>query len=82
MVDGALVEAKYGYEAFLNKAGDGIVDWFGEKNFLKEAVGQLQAAEGTPIKWFFDNEKVANVVRDLFESKGLNIEVIFQKLVE
>jgi YD repeat-containing protein len=82
MVDGVLVEAKHGYGNFVNKEGTGFQKWWkkGEDALIKEAKGQIEAAEGTPIKWFFSDEKVANVTKKIFEKEKINIEVVFQKL--
>lgn len=86
LVDGVLVEAKHGYGQFLEKTGEWMSWWekssTGLKGMLAEANRQVIAAEGNPIKWFFDDKAAADAMRKLFIKENINIEVVFKELTK
>jgi hypothetical protein len=76
--NGALKEIKGpGYRELLEKMHG--KDWFkGLDSMVKQAARQLDAARGTPIQWHFAEKEVADAVRQLFKTEGLEaIEVLY-----
>jgi hypothetical protein len=76
--DGTMIEAKGGgYLEMLQKGSNGM-QWLGvQDKLLGQANGQLQAAQGRPIEWYFKAQPVAEYVRELFSHHDLGITVIY-----
>jgi hypothetical protein len=56
-----------------------FADWFqktGLKDLLAQADRQQKAAPGRRIQWHFAEEEPARLMKKLFETKTINIEVI------
>jgi hypothetical protein len=70
--NGVLLEAKGpGYGQLLDAPfGHRVVD-----GFIDQATRQVAAAGGTPVRWVFAEQVVADVARAAFQENGLNIEV-------
>ncbi|WP_257668571.1 DUF6443 domain-containing protein [Parapedobacter tibetensis] len=77
-VDGALVDAKSGMQSFVGKDGK-FQNWFkGTEGLVNQANNQLKAADGTKIQWHFEDKKVMDATRDLFERNKIEgIELIY-----
>jgi RHS repeat-associated protein len=74
--DGVLIDAKSGYDNFVNKDTGKFQNWFaGKESLVKQARRQQDAAEGTPIEWHFQNKNVLNATQKLFDEKGLTIQL-------
>jgi Restriction endonuclease fold toxin 5 len=74
---GTMVEIKDGYANFLDS------DWgkaFVARIFIKQAMDQVQAAGGRPLRWYFSQKAVADYARQIFsEKKELkNIEIKYE----
>ena len=74
---GTMVEIKDGYAGFLDS------DWgkaFVARLFMKQAIDQVQAAGGRPLRWYFSQKVVADYARQIFsEKKELkNIEIKYE----
>ena len=75
---GKLIDAKGpGYANFV-KDGQ-FQPWFsGADDLVMQAQRQLQAAEGTPIQWFFAEETAADATKYLLQSRGITgVEIIY-----
>lgn len=72
--NGVLLDAKSGMGNFVSKTGKGFQEWFekGQEALVNQAERQINAANGTPIQWHFENQKVLNVTRNLVEARGLS----------
>ncbi|MFT3949961.1 MAG: Tox-REase-5 domain-containing protein [Agriterribacter sp.] len=64
LVNGTLLDAKGKY-AFLLEKG------WAQEGLLKQAARQIKAANGTKIEWHFAEEEAANMVKRLFNEKGV-----------
>jgi hypothetical protein len=72
-VKGVLWEAKgFGYAKLLK--GGVAAEVAGR--LLNQARRQLNAANGTAIRWLFAEKDAADIVRNMFRSHGMLIEVI------
>jgi hypothetical protein len=72
---GTMVEIKDGYAGFLNS------DWgkvFVAGIFMKQAMDQVQAVGGRPLRWYFSQKAVADYAEKIFDDAGLNIKVKFE----
>jgi hypothetical protein len=72
---GTMVEIKDGYAGFLDS------DWgkaFVAGIFMKQAMDQVQAAGGRPLRWYFSQKAVADYAEKIFDDATLNIEVKFE----
>ena len=69
-----LLDAKWRYSQFL-KNGEWR-HWFDPGQWLKLAERQLMAANGTPIRWVFAEEEVANAVRKKVGHLGIEITTV------
>jgi hypothetical protein len=69
--EGVLLEAKGpGYEALLRKMQG--KPWFeGVDQMLEQAKRQLRAAKGAPVEWHVAEQKVADLLRELFREAEL-----------
>ncbi len=78
--DGVLLEAKG--PGYANKFMDNLAPkpWFapsGAHQLMDQALRQLRAAKGVPIRWHVAEEKAANAIRKLLkENKLLGVEVV------
>jgi len=74
--DGVLLDAKSGYNNFVDKQTGEFYEWFtGKESLIKQADRQQKAAQGTPIEWHFQNEDALNATQNLFNEKGLTIQL-------
>jgi hypothetical protein len=76
--NGVLLEAKGpGYLDFFKKGGE-PGGWFkGAEKMVEQAMRQVEAANGTPIQWYFAEREVADAMRIRFMDEGLGmIDVI------
>jgi hypothetical protein len=72
---GTMVEIKDGYAGFLDSdGGKTIVAGL----FMKQALDQVQAAGGRPLRWYFSQKAVADYADKIFGDAGLNIDVVFE----
>ena len=79
--DGVLLDAKgLGYARFIKNGK--YLPWFdGQRKLVEQAIRQTNAANGTPIRWFFAEKEAADATRRLLMNRGLNrIEVIHQRM--
>jgi Restriction endonuclease fold toxin 5 len=78
--DGTMLEAKGpGYSKMLHE--DSVMPWKGvQDRILRQADDQLQAAGKRPIEWYFHEKDVADYVRELFEKRGITIQVIYKPM--
>ncbi len=86
VADSALLEAKGYYRDFIDpKTGD-FYDWYyasdsGVEDLISQAKRQVQAAEGAPIEWHFNEEDVMDLVSQLFKNEGLRgIKLVYDPL--
>lgn len=71
-IDGILIDAKSGYLNFVNNKSDKFNLWFkGKAELINQARRQLGAVDGNPIRWVFEDEKVMNATKELFEEEGI-----------
>lgn len=77
---GVLVDAKSGYQSFVNKKTGVFHDWFnGANSLVDQARRQLGAANGTNIQWYFQNESAMKATQQLFKDNNIRgIELIFK----
>ncbi len=55
--DGVLLDAKSGYENFIDKKNGTFLEFFrGGKALKAQAKRQVAAAQGNPIEWHFEHE--------------------------
>jgi hypothetical protein len=74
---GILLETKAtGYAQWINKKLEFFGNFQGRDQMLEQARRQVEAANGTPIRWIIAEEKLAGALRLLFEKEQLPIEVI------
>lgn len=80
MRDGTLLDAKAKYNQFVDKNTGRFYDWFKGRNALvNEAIRQIDASEGAPIKWYFAEKGALDATRILFAERGIEgIELVFQ----
>ena len=80
--NGILMEAKGNYSQFVNKTTGKFQTWFnGKESLISQANRQLNAANGTKIQWFFNDEVSLNAVKDLFKNEGItDIELILKPM--
>lgn len=72
---GTMIEVKDGYAGFLDSdRGKTILAGI----FMKQAMDQVQAAGGRPLRWYFSQKAVADYAKEIFGGAGLNIEVKFE----
>jgi hypothetical protein len=76
--DGVLLEAKGpGYLDLFRKGGE-PGGWFkGAEKMVEQATRQVEAANGTPLRWYFAEGEVADAMRAIFNAEGLDaIEIV------
>jgi hypothetical protein len=75
--DGVLLDAKAeGYASFIDKDGR-FKKWFDvQRELLDPAQKQLSAAQGTKIRWHVAEKSFADALTELFENRGINIDVV------
>ncbi len=67
-----LIDAKSFYRQFVSKStGEFHTWWGGSKDFVDQAKRQLDAAQGAPIKWYFNEQETLAAVERLFEKEGI-----------
>ncbi len=72
--DGVLLDAKSGYENFVNKEKGIFHKWFtGHGALVAQADRQVKAAQGNPIEWHFEHEEVMQCVENLLNETPHNI---------
>ncbi len=72
--DGVLLDAKSGYEKFVNKKTGIFHKWFTKGDALKaQAERQVAVAQGNPIEWHFEHEEVMQCVKELLSKTPHNI---------
>ena len=68
--DGVLLDAKSGMSNFV-KNGQ-FQSWFkGADGMVDQAYRQINAADGTPIQWHFQDKEVMQATQNLFEERGV-----------
>ena len=80
--NGMLIEAKGNYLQFVNKKTGEFQKWFsGKDSLVSQANRQINAANGTKIQWFFNDETSLNAVKNLFSKENItDIELIFKPM--
>ena len=74
---GVLLEAKGpGYAQWVDKKLNFLRIFQGRLQIVTQARRQLDAANGTPLRWIVAEEKLARALKLLFEKEGLPIEVV------
>jgi hypothetical protein len=78
----ALLDAKEHYEDFIEPSTGDWEWWFtGDKEMVNRARRQVEAAQGAPIEWHFNEKVPAQRVKKLFSDKGIEgIEVIYDPM--
>lgn len=75
--DGVLLEAKGpGYAQFIDEQMKPRSFFEGAKKMLEQARRQFKVARGVPVRWIVAEEELAVVLRKMFRSAQLKIEVI------
>jgi len=78
--NGILIEVKGDYSSFVNKNGH-FYDWFnGKQSLIDQATRQINAANGSPIDWYFMDQTSMNAIKNLFGSDISGINFIYQPL--
>jgi Restriction endonuclease fold toxin 5 len=74
--EGGLLETKStGYAQWADKNLNILGIFKGRLQMLEQATRQVEAANGTPIRWIVAEEKLARALRKMFQAEGLPIEV-------
>jgi hypothetical protein len=74
---GVLIETKStGYAQWINKKLEFFGNFQGRNQMLEQAKRQLEAAQGTPIRWIVAEERLAGALRKMFKAERLPIEVV------
>jgi hypothetical protein len=74
---GVLLEVKAtGYEQWITQKLDFLPLFKGRHKLLEQARRQVDAANGTPIRWIVAEEKLAGALRKMFDGAQLPIEVV------
>lgn len=82
---GVLIDTKNQYAQFLDPdtGGTTFESWWGGgygQNFVRQAQRQIDAADGTPIRWIFREPEAAAAVETLLENAGLDeIEIVVRE---
>ncbi|HLL05979.1 MAG TPA: restriction endonuclease fold toxin 5 domain-containing protein [Myxococcaceae bacterium] len=75
--EGVLLETKStGYAQWVDKNLNFLGIFKGRFKMLEQATRQVEAANGTPLRWIVAEEKLARALRKIFQGEGLPIEVI------
>ncbi|MCG8580372.1 MAG: hypothetical protein MI866_10660, partial [Bacteroidales bacterium] len=74
---GKLIDRKYGHSSIFDDAGN-VVDQNRTKSILEQARRQLNAADGTPVKWEISTLKGAEDIQDFFDLNRIDIEVVYK----
>lgn len=75
--EGVLLEAKGpGYAQFIDEKMNPRPFFEGARKMLEQARRQFKVARGGPVRWIVAEEELAAVLRKLFKSARLKIEVI------
>ena len=80
--DGALLEVKGNHTGLVDKVTGKFHKWVAEdKGFVSQARRQLEVANGTPVKWYFNDSVSMNAFIKLFEENGITgIEYILKPM--
>jgi RHS repeat-associated protein len=67
-----LIEAKSGYDRFIDKNGD-FHSWFskGVDGIISQAERQLKAANGAPVEWHFSSPITLKATKKVFEENDI-----------
>lgn len=79
-VDGKLIETKHGYGKMIDSWG--YPNGAKEKDWLDQALRQVDAAGDTPVEWVFSNKEAMEAARTLFEDFDLPISLRHQEFVK
>ena len=79
VLDGKLIETKHGYGKMIDSWG--YPNGAKEKDWLDQALRQVDAAGDTPVEWVFSNKEAMEAARTLFEDFDLPISVRHQDFV-
>jgi hypothetical protein len=75
--EGILLETKStGYAQWVDKNLNFLGIFKGRRQMLEQATRQVEAANGTPIRWIVAEEKLAGALRKMFKAERLDIEVV------
>ncbi|WP_225409809.1 SitA5 family polymorphic toxin [Stigmatella hybrida] len=75
--EGVLLETKStGYAQWVDKNLNFFGIFKGRLQMLEQATRQVEAANGTPIRWIVAEEKLAGALRKMFKAERLDIEVV------
>jgi len=79
VANGRLIEAKANYSNFVNRNTGKFHSWFqGRDGLTNQARRQIQAADGVPIDWYFQDRVTMDAVSALFMEEGISgINFIF-----
>lgn len=80
--DGVLIEAKGNYSNFVNKSTGKFYSWFkGQDSLINQANRQIIAANGTKIRWYFNDSISMNAVKNLLKGTNItNIEFVLKPM--
>jgi hypothetical protein len=76
---GTMVEIKDGYTGFLRtESGKQLL----ERLFVEQALSQVEAANGRPVRWYFSQKQTMDFAREIFRSdpRLKDIDVRFEPL--
>jgi hypothetical protein len=76
------LEAKGYLKQFVDPATGSFRSWFtGKADLVSQALRQLDAAQGVPIRWYFQEASVLEAARRLFaDARITGIELIYWPL--
>ncbi|MGB3467707.1 MAG: hypothetical protein WBA74_20645, partial [Cyclobacteriaceae bacterium] len=75
--DGKLVDRKYGHGSSVFNADGSVKNEARSRSILDQARAQFNAANGTPIRWEISTELGADGIQDLFDVRGIDIDVVY-----
>jgi hypothetical protein len=75
--EGVLIETKStGFAQWITKKLEFLGNFQGRDQMLEQAMRQVEAANGTPVRWVVAEEKLAGALRKMFTAAELPIEVL------
>ena len=79
VIDDILVDAKSSYNSLIDKSTGQFRQFFKvNEDLVDQARRQLKAADGVPVRWYFETTETLNATQKLFELNGIEgIELIF-----
>jgi len=75
--DGKLIDRKYGHGSSVFNADGTVKNQSRAQSILDQGQAQIDAANGTPIRWEVSTELGAEGIQNLFDNAGIDIEVIY-----